>query len=657
MRIIIFCFLVSFISTVLAQQPDTLSRFDSAKVKQDSLVKIIPIEHIGSIFGFTDSSKIIFDSEIPWIEYRSLSDIVWNQPHFYTRDLASIGQNNNLAFGGIDNRGAAVLIDGRSQADQYTNAQNVWLIPPDAIERIEIISGPAAFFYGENSSASVINIVTKNYYTNRPYTRLRYSQGVYNYTQTDVVFTQNVLRGFNITFGINHNGYGSNKSYYGRFANSNDDAWNIRTKLRYNFSSDLNILFSYNHTKTWTGLNGGVDIRNTSAADYYDGNKAKVYNLESYEKLNNAHYDFTVAVRPFGDSTHRTTLSAYASTMLREYRDEDNRYRITNGLFSQYNYNAELRGIKFQHSFLSKYFRLLAFTRYEEKQFSMYANADALTIGIKNDLLLLNFLSLSLYGAEIWQNNTNKISFGGDATVAILQSLNIFAGASHSYIPTSPAASMFPIKYSGSIARAAEEANTLQAGFQIFREKYFTVKLSALHQQIKNPLVIDTVALSNGSERQYYFPNSYSYNGISLTVKGAYGNFYVDGIANYLKQPRIQIGQRKILLFPEFYLDCSLYYHGMIAKNNLDLKIGVRGRYISKQNGMKPHDVYGVWIPYTTATIGNSGAIDAFAIGKIGDAYVHLIWENLLNSQYMLAPFYPMNSRNIRFGISWEFFD
>jgi len=48
---------------------------------------------------------------------------------------------------------------------------------------------------------------------------------------------------------------------------------------------------------------------------------------------------------------------------------------------------------------------------------------------------------------------------------------------------------------------------------------------------------------------------------------------------------------------------------------------------------------------------------DFFVIGHLGDATLHLIWENVTANQYLLTPVYPMYGSNIRFGVAWEFMD
>ena len=136
-----------------------------------------------------------------------------------------------------------------------------------------------------------------------------------------------------------------------------------------------------------------------------------------------------------------------------------------------------------------------------------------------------------------------------------------------------------------------------------------------------------------------------------------WNDFHLEGTANYLKRPTITRNNKKLTLYPEITMNGSIYFQGLLANGHLDIKFGFRGNFYSKQTGMKPYDEFGVWIPSDLISYGPSGTVDFFAVGKIGDAYVHLIWENLSGTQYLLAPVYPIYERNIRFGVSWEFLD
>ncbi|HEV8538620.1 MAG TPA: hypothetical protein VGR15_06815, partial [Bacteroidota bacterium] len=55
--------------------------------------------------------------------------------------------------------------------------------------------------------------------------------------------------------------------------------------------------------------------------------------------------------------------------------------------------------------------------------------------------------------------------------------------------------------------------------------------------------------------------------------------------------------------------------------------------------------------------IRSSGILDLILIAHLGNAYLHLVLENLLDKKYVTTTFYPMNERNLRFGVSWDFLD
>ena len=89
--------------------------------------------------------------------------------------------------------------------------------------------------YGMNSTGGTINIVTKSFYTNTPYSRLRYSQGVDGYAQTDALFSTNIFSRFNLMFALTRHTIGSHDAadeYRGRFVNGDYDDWALRTKRR-----------------------------------------------------------------------------------------------------------------------------------------------------------------------------------------------------------------------------------------------------------------------------------------------------------------------------------------------------------------------------------------------------------------------------------------
>ena len=642
---------------------------------KDSLIHLKPIPLIGALEPYGDSSEAILGSQIPWIEYRYIGDLLWTKPGMYIRDMGSPGQHNELTIGGVDERGIAFLVDGRSQADPITGTYDMILFPTDYIERIEFITGPEAMLYGMNSTGGAINIVTKNFYTNKPYSRLRYSQGVDGYAQTDAMFSQNIFSRFNLMFGLERHALGYDQldqDYRGRFMNSDYDAWSFRTKLRYDVSNSFNIVFSHLYEQAITGLNGGVDYTNTPSGDYFDELNAIVSNNEAYEKIYDHHLDLTAAAHLTGDTMQVTTLKIYYSNQLRMYRDEvqqyDNPYLPFNGVLTQSDNRSSNAGILLRHELESAVQNFTVTAEAEEIQVETSPEVgghklNKFSASAKEEVLILSPLTFAVFGRDDYYRDQNLPGAGADAQLAINSSLSLFGGMSVSQrTPTlqelywSSDSTLLPTPR---LWLKNEQHTLIQVGARFSLSDFLTGTISLSHREIKNPILVDTIGGTSPTNYTLQFnqPALNVYNGADVSLKASYSHFFAEGNATYLKQPDYYHVSQKLQLLPELYLDGSFYYKNELVNGNLELKIGFRGRFISQQSGMAPLDESGLYVPYVLLQFGPSGTADFFVIAKLGDAYLHLIWENLSDNQYLLTPFYPMYARNVRFGVSWEFWN
>lgn len=630
---------------------------DSATVqKRDSIVYVTPIPSIGSIQPFDSTAKTISAQQITWEEYRSLYDILSVQQGVFVRDLASPGQQNQISVGGLSDRNIALMVDGIPYNDFFTGTFNLWLIPVDAIDRIEFINTSQSIVYTGTSAAATINIITKSYDNNRPMTNLRYSQGVFGYTHTDAFFAQNLLREVNLSLGLSHYGYGSNKefqNYRGRFFNSNDDAWTFRSKVRYNISDWLNVSFTYLYNKTWTGLHGGVDYNNS--ADVFDELNSFVLNEESYEKNSNSHYTLTAALFPFADSTLLTTVSLYRFDRLREYRDEENRNVIRNGVLTKRNFASLTNGVKLQQYAVIGFNRMYGYIDYENIN-----SHRIVTVGLKDDISLIPMLTLSPFAVARDVDGKKLIHAGGEAALRMTSSVILFGSFAEEIVHdntrgVNTVSNLY--LFSPEHLQNRESFSIVEVGGHMSIPSLFNGTISYRRTIQKNPILFDTIPLS--SSLLSTIPSQYTYDALSASAHITIGELNAEGTAQYLIQPNITRNNVSLTLYPKITLYGSVYFHGLLAKGNLDLKVGIRGRYYSKQTGMRPYDEIGVWIPSSILSYGYgpSGSMDFFAIGKIGDAYVHFIWENVTDNDYLLAPVYPLFNRNIRFGLSWAFWD
>jgi hypothetical protein len=78
---------------------------------------------------------------------------------------------------------------------------------------------------------------------------------------------------------------------------------------------------------------------------------------------------------------------------------------------------------------------------------------------------------------------------------------------------------------------------------------------------------------------------------------------------------------------------------------------------MNNQRGMTFNSRLMLYTEATDYTIGQWTRLDAFVILRIGDAYLTLSYENLLDANYLITPIYPMPARTLRFGVNWVFID
>ncbi|NUN69435.1 MAG: TonB-dependent receptor plug domain-containing protein [Bacteroidetes bacterium] len=640
--------LLSFFTLLAGQQQDTTT------ARRDTLIRITPIPELGSVDPFGGVRTVIPEREIIYTDYRSLYDVIARMPGVFVRDLASAGQQNQLFINGIDGTNIAILVDGIPYNDHNTGTYNLWQLIPDAVERVEFISGTEAIFYDGRSGGGAINIVTKNFDNNRAVTRLRYSQGVAGYTQTDAMFAQNIMNGVNLSFALSHYGFGSGKgsaNYRARFINSNTDSWNFRSKLRYNITNSFNLSLSYSYDRTWTGLHGGVDL--LTSTSLFDGLEASVLNSESFEKQFNSHYQLTAAYFPFADSLLTATMSVYSFDRLREYRDEENRGLVTNTLYVQRDLASLGRGTKLQ---LFSHFSGVRFTGYADLK--RVQSQDIITAGAKGELFSGSAVTVTGFGTAVQRPNHFTAHAGARGIFSFTPAVQMFGGYTQNLIgdrqgSMSSAANMV---YAD---RSTETFSVIEAGLQVNAGPSFTGGLTAQMTTETNPVLFDTLTDFSGTfgSGWYYFPEGHRVSSLTAFGHITVDEFHIEGSGTILQLPSWSRNGTTLTVMPELTLRGSIYFEGLLAKGALDLRAGVRGMYVSRQTGMRPLDEFGVWIPSTELRFGPSGTVDLFAVGKIGDAFVHLIWENITNTDYLLAPVYPMYQRNVRFGVSWEFLD
>ncbi|WP_228286255.1 TonB-dependent receptor domain-containing protein [Arcobacter vandammei] len=114
------------------------------------------------------SISVITAEEIEKKSYTDVTDVLKNVPGVYVNGG---GSNQSISIRGMSADYTLYMVDGKPMQDNQAFSPNgshagnpINFLPPlEAIERIEVIRGPASALYGSNAMGGVINIITKKH--------------------------------------------------------------------------------------------------------------------------------------------------------------------------------------------------------------------------------------------------------------------------------------------------------------------------------------------------------------------------------------------------------------------------------------------------------------------------------------------------------------
>ena len=174
-------------------------------------------------------------------------------------------------------------------------------------------------------------------------------------------------------------------------------------------------------------------------------------------------------------------------------------------------------------------------------------------------------------------------------------------------------------------------------------------------------------AFTNSSNETYYKNNvsvKQASNNIqvfseSLKKDFKLGVFHLDNEITYQKS-----SDNTVLPLPEINLYHNLYISAKLAKKVLSLELGADMRYFTKYYAPNYSPVIGQYYQQNQndlIEIGGYPIINVYANIHLKRTRIYVMMSHVNqgsgNSNYFLAPHYPVNPRMFQFGISWNFFD
>lgn len=616
----------------ISVQKDTLVISDSlqTKVKPDSLKPLYSS-------ALTSKSFLLKRTDLLMTEYKYTGDFLRLFPFTFIKDLGFSGQPNETFLYGLGNGNISFLLDGVSTNERFYNSLNLNLIQSEDIDSIEVLPLPRGFLYGAYNNPVSVNFITRDFITSQPYSRLRYYQGPDRESMLDGTFNLRVTNRLITTFEI------TNRIVDSTFDNTEFSIWQGKIKLKYLLTNDVNIIASYNYNNYNAGYSGGVDVDSI---------------IRSGANVNNILYDFAQApvIYPNGKASTLTHLPR-----LRFLVKQSDWLKTDASFYYFYSQNKN-------NSFVNDDVENKVYGLDIRNQFKYNILDMKLNLAYENSDIIRQY---SIYdpneSARVFPPplNINYNLLSAAAVVSTKIGNDLFTPSLFYKISSVS-------KNPGRVS-VEDNGNNLSTGigFDVsikandYFDFYFGSSVFKKYYSDKNNLLLETgVKFTSDilSANLRYFKNQYTYgfytgglffdyikfgdvDGLGLNLKFDFWKILIESTSSYYTSQN-----NNLIGVPEIQTQTGIYYKDLVFEDNLNLKTGFVFYYTGKNN------VY--TSEHGLLSVPSSNKVDFTLAGEIQErAIIYFLWQNLLDKNYYLTPYYPMPGRSIRFGIAWELFN
>lgn len=283
-----------------AQKPNDTTKIDEIVIQGNRIQ--IP---------FSQSSRdiqVITKEEIKRLPVKTVNELLGFVAGVDVRQRGPFGSQTDVSIDGGSFEQTLVLLNGVKLINSQTahNTMNI-PVPLDAIERIEVLKGPAARMYGINALTGAINIVTKS--AKESFVAVNTYAGS-GFQAKDTLEGKGIYGGGGLQVTAN---YGSEKQSH-LFTMSKD----YYNGMRYNTAQDNNRIFyngtyriNKNHSIQWLG---GYNYSNFGANGFY----ASPGDKQSKEIVQTGLFSLS--------SSHKMGIFTLSPRISNRYDDDDYRY-------------------------------------------------------------------------------------------------------------------------------------------------------------------------------------------------------------------------------------------------------------------------------------------------------------------------------------------
>ena len=586
----------------------------------------------------------ITDSMRRWSDASTIPELFDMLPGTYQYETGEEGKPLGLVYLGANGVSEGVTVDGVPLGSPLFGTVIYGLFPLESVDGMELLSGPDALLAG-----SRWNIVTRQFASARPRTGVRFVQEPFESILSDAYFSQNIARSTNLLFGFQR------RTSDGRFRNARLDSWHVRGRLRYNVSPRLNVMGNWSYEKTSNGLNGGVD--RLVSPTLFDDVSAVVVEPDAYDLLTATDLSLHVLADVLGDSLSYTRLFVHERQEEREF------YRVTASLYEpsarQYAVVTR-RDFRVDQSLAVPFALVRGMAKLEKlvtKESEVLRPVSRTTsgIGFSVEGTLAPWVVPS-FGIRVDRTpEGSRSSVAGKVELNPLPDLRISGvmeqhtnGPEFQQLAWSDSQMVFQ----STPRTTTDELKLLGIRWNATQSTSVGVEGFERHQTGRLFFFPDTTA----SGIPIYSARTEDINWTGVSVSGRLG-FGPVSVGGWITFSRPEGSDSLAALLPKAWARWDLTWKDRYFEDALGVRVSLRGTFYDRHDGITIEPRTFVQVVQSEHRVGRLTRLDASIILDIGDTFVTIAWENLINTQYFKIPTYPMSDRRFMLGVRWEFND
>lgn len=197
-------------------------------------------------------AAIVSKRDLVHYRYFTLFDVLRQSLPAYPLSQGAPGSVRAFSFAGGPSGDVSFSYNGRPLPSADAQGYDPELYPTEFMERAEILTGARAVVHGAGESTVAVNLVQPRFAVDGSYVRLWYIQGPYNTTGADILFDRNIGRTGNLSLGFRR------IPSDGEMPNQKISNTAIHGALTWNPSNDLSLSLTEIYGSGTRGLNGGL---------------------------------------------------------------------------------------------------------------------------------------------------------------------------------------------------------------------------------------------------------------------------------------------------------------------------------------------------------------------------------------------------------------